>query len=109
MVVARLRLSRVVAGTAVLLSTLLLGAVRAGAQAPTVPQRDTLSLASVYRQVEQTLLQPGMLYHATIQISTQPSHGSATLQTEQWVDGNRDVARVDQQYDTPTGPQIFTT
>jgi hypothetical protein len=70
---------------------------------PPVPtgQPAGLSLAQVYRRVQQAISRPGLLYHATIQFTARLGQGRNIVTQvgpplRQWVDARHDVAREEQ-------------
>ncbi len=56
-----------------------------------------LTVAEVYRRVEQTLDRPGSLYHGTVRIETDSGLFAVVGTTSQWVDARRNVAREETQ------------
>ena len=66
-------------------------------------RRYTVTVAAVYRRVQQAISRPGMLYHATIYVTDQQAQERATGTIKQWVDARRNVMRQEEKYGIPVG------
>ncbi len=58
-----------------------------------------LTVADVYRRVEQTLDQPGRIYHATVQMDGDFGLFAGTTTIRRWVDARRKAAREEAEHD----------